>query len=488
MRLIGIAFFVLAAAMLGAARGETRVLIMVGPSNHAPGTHEVEAGGRLMQWALENLSNVPGIKADVVHEWPKERRVLDAASAIVFIGDIFPPQRLPDRDAVLKDLTELTKRGCGIVGVHYATGLRAEDVAPDGAHPLLDWMGGYFATRGAHHQSVAKVFQSVKISPAATAHPVLRGWREFTLDDEPYYNNYFGGDGNRPAPNVTAFATAMLPPEAPKREVVAWGTERKDGGRGFAIVMPHFYKNWANEDLRRFILNGIVWTAKLNIPAEGVRSPAPDLAKFAPESVEPRPRPAARAAAIENDQVRVLDVTSPPHRKSALHEHAQNRVMIYLTAGTNRLEYEGGRVENLTFQPGDALWSPAGGRHTSDNPGGQPFRVVEVELKNGGAPFEPGPFDPVRVAPQWYRVTLDNPQVRVLRVAIPGNAKVPLHEHARNRVVVYLSDAWVRVTRETGETSESRVAAGEVRWAGTAKHAEENLAAIPLDVVVVELK
>ena len=59
-----------------------------------------------------------------------------------------------------------------------------------------------------------------------------RGWREFTVDDEPYYNNYFGPDGNRSAANVTQFATAMLPPEAPKREVVAWGTNRTDGGRG----------------------------------------------------------------------------------------------------------------------------------------------------------------------------------------------------------------------------------------------------------------
>jgi quercetin dioxygenase-like cupin family protein len=200
------------------------------------------------------------------------------------------------------------------------------------------------------------------------------------------------------------------------------------------------------------------------------------------------PMTAQRPAVIENDQVRVLDVTSPPHRKGRLHEHALNRVMIYLTAGTNRLEYEGGRVEDLKFKPGDALWSPAGGRHTSDNPGEQPFRVIEVELKARGGPFQPGPLDPIRLAPKWYRVIFDNPQVRVLRVIIPGKAKVPLHEHARNRVVVYLSDAAVRITSDTGVAAESRVGAGEVRWAGTAKHSEENLADNPFDVVVVELK
>lgn len=276
------------------AGAETRVLIVVGPSSHPPGTHEVAAGGRLMQWAIENMGNVSGVKAEVVSEWPRERSVLDSASTIVFIGDIFPPQRMPDRAAILNHIGELMKRGIGMACIHYATGLRAEDVAPDGAHPLLGWLGGYFATKCPHHQSVAKVFPSVTISPAAPRHAVSRGWREFTVPEEPYYNNYFGPDGNRPAANVTAFATAMLPPENPRREVIAWGVERADGGRGFGIVMPHFYRNWANEDMRRLVLNGIVWTAKVEVPRGGVRTPAPDLAKFAPESVDPKPRPEPR--------------------------------------------------------------------------------------------------------------------------------------------------------------------------------------------------
>ena len=282
----------LAAALFPAGlSAKTRVVIIVGPSTHPPGTHEVAAGARLMKWALENMSNVRQVGADILTEWPQDQSVLDSAAAIVFIGDTFPPQRMPDRDANLKSLGNAMTRGVGLACVHYATGLRAEDVEPDGAHPLLQWMGGYFATRTAHHQSVAKVFRGVTITPAAGDHPVSRGWREFTLDDEPYYNNYFGPGGNRPAPNMIAFATAMLPPESPKREVVAWCTQRTGGGRGFGIVMPHFYKNWANEDLRRFILNGIVWTAKLDVPRDGVRTPAPDLATFGPESIEPKPRP-----------------------------------------------------------------------------------------------------------------------------------------------------------------------------------------------------
>lgn len=275
---------------------ETHVLIVVGPSNHPPGTHEVAAGGRLMQHLFEHMTNVTGIRASVVSEWPQSKAVRDRASTVVFIGDIFPPQRLPDSPLVLSQLGEMMQRGCGLVCVHYATGLRAVDVAPDGSHPLLRWLGGYFATRCPHHQSVATVFPSVTIAPADSNHPVTRGWKEFSLPEEPYYNNYFGPEANRLAPNVTVVATAPLPPEAPKREAVAWVVERPDTGRGFGVVMPHFYKSWVVDDLRRLILNGVVWTAKRHVPSGGVATTAPDLAAFRPESIEPRPRPTQKAA------------------------------------------------------------------------------------------------------------------------------------------------------------------------------------------------
>ena len=268
----------------------TRVLIVVGPSSHPPGSHEVAAGGRVMEYALENMDNVSGVEADVVYEWPSQA-LRDAASTVVFIGDKFPANRLPNPERNLADLAAMLDRGVGIVTVHYATGLLGEDVTPDGDHPLLRWIGGYFANRSCpHHESIAKVFEAATIEPAAPQHPISRGWKPFTVHDEPYIRNYFGPNGNQPAANVTIFATSMLPPEAPRREAVAWGVERADGGRGFGIVMPHFYKNWTQPDLRRLILNAIVWSAKLEVPAGGVETSLPDLATFKPEAVEYTPR------------------------------------------------------------------------------------------------------------------------------------------------------------------------------------------------------
>jgi len=262
-----------------------QVLILVGPSTHPPGTHEVAAGARVMKFCLDHAENVRGIKADVITAWPEDRQSLQKVSTVVFTGDQFPPARMPDRDRIMADLTNMMDHGCGLVCVHYATGLAAGDVAKDGDHPLLHWMGGYFATRCEHHQSIARIYQAATIEPTKSEHPVLRGWETFTVHDEPYINNYFGKDGL--AKNVTPLAVSQLPPESTKQEIVAWAVSRPDGGRGMGVVMPHFYKNWRVDDLRTLIMNGIVWSAKLDVPTDGVKTPRPELAQFEPAAVEP---------------------------------------------------------------------------------------------------------------------------------------------------------------------------------------------------------
>jgi uncharacterized RmlC-like cupin family protein len=197
---------------------------------------------------------------------------------------------------------------------------------------------------------------------------------------------------------------------------------------------------------------------------------------------------AQRKTPIENQYVRVLDVTDSSNTKGRSHEHAMNRVMIYLTRGKQKLEYADGRTINLEFEPGTALWSPAGGMHTSQNVGGAPFRVIEVELKNTPGTTAFGALDPVRVDPRHYKVTHDYPQARVIRVKVDGRQQIPLHEHVPNRVIVFVSDTRTRAIDEAGNAIDTNVKAGEVRWAGAAKHREENLSDQPFDVVVVELK
>ena len=198
---------------------------------------------------------------------------------------------------------------------------------------------------------------------------------------------------------------------------------------------------------------------------------------------------AQRATVLDNEYVRVLDVTDSSNTKGRPHEHAMNRVMIYLTAGKQKIEYADGRTQNVDFKAGTPLWSAAGGVHTSQNIGGAPFRVIEDEFKKAQATGVVQPaLDPVRVDPAHYKVELDQPQARVIRAHIPGRASIPMHEHTPNRVIVFLTDAHGRATDDKGQSSEFKAKAGEVRWAGAAKHREENLSEQAFEVVVVELK
>jgi len=195
-----------------------------------------------------------------------------------------------------------------------------------------------------------------------------------------------------------------------------------------------------------------------------------------------------RKTVLDNEYVRVLDVTTDGSTtKGRLHEHAMNRVMIYLSAGKQKLEYADGRTTTLEFEPGTAHWSPAGGMHTSQHVTG-PFRVIEVELKKNAGNTKFGPLDPVRVDPKRYKVLHDYPQARVIRATAEGRARIPLHEHVPNRVIVFVSDMHARATDDSGKATDIEAKAGEVRWAGAAKHREENLSAKPFDVIVVELK
>ncbi|MFO0423410.1 MAG: hypothetical protein ACK52C_07095 [Planctomycetia bacterium] len=74
------------------------------------------------------------------------------------------------------------------------------------------------------------------------------------------------------------------------REALAWAYERPEGGRGFGCTGAHFHANWENEDFRKLMLNALVWTAGLDVPADGVSSAvsADDLAANLDDKPSPK--------------------------------------------------------------------------------------------------------------------------------------------------------------------------------------------------------
>ena len=242
-----------------AARETRKIVLIAGRPSHSKDTHAWDKDARLLKRCLDTSPDAKGVRTEVhFNGWPKDANTLNDAAAIVLLSDGFgghPFFSVPRRAAHVE---RLMRRGVGLACIHYAVA-----ALPPHEETLRAWIGGIYK------QGYSKnPMNTVEVRPATPSHPICRGWKPYTVKDELYYRIWFGGDGGK----ATPIMTALLPPKSPKREVVAWALERADGGRGFGFTGAHFHKNWYIPEFRTMVLNAILWVAKVDVPAGGVRS------------------------------------------------------------------------------------------------------------------------------------------------------------------------------------------------------------------------
>jgi hypothetical protein len=95
--------------------------------------------------------------------------------------------------------------------------------------------------------------------------------------------------------------------------------------------------------------------------------------------------------------------------------------------------------------------------------------------------------DPVKVDPQHYKVIFENDQVRVLRIHYGPHETSVMHSHP-DAVVVYESDAHMKMTTPDGKSVEANGKAHNSQWTPAGDHLPENLSDKSVDAVLVELK
>ena len=238
-----------------AAAPPAKIVLVAGKPSHGPGEHEFNAGCLLLANCLRQNQ---GVEAIVVKGgWPADEAVFADAKAIVLYMDGGENHPLLTGDR-LAAMGKLIKRGVGLACLHYAVEIPGDH----GGMELLDWIGGFY--RRPYSQNPVN---DVELTEAAPAHPISRGWDGFRSTDEWYYRIVFRKDDKRLIPILTT----MLPKDAPQQETVAWALEREDGGRGFGFTGGHYHRNWGLEDQRRLVVNAILWTAKVEIPATGAK-------------------------------------------------------------------------------------------------------------------------------------------------------------------------------------------------------------------------
>jgi hypothetical protein len=251
------------------------ILFVAGEPSHGPGEHRFPEGCALLATAL-NGSGL-ALRAEVSRGWPSDER-LQVATALVLYSDGLADHVANGRVPALR---RHTGAGRGLAVLHFAV----EPSPGDLADYLLETIGGRFET----DWSVNPLWKVEQ--PVLLAHAVTQGVGPFALDDEWYYHlrfrpgvqpvlqavppeNSLGQDGLRSGNPTVRAAVARREPQT-----LGW-VYAGAGVRTFAFTGGHFHRNWGNDEFRRLVLNGLVWTAGLPVPPTGVRSTVAPLPRY----------------------------------------------------------------------------------------------------------------------------------------------------------------------------------------------------------------
>ena len=261
-----------ALCMLGVSAAEKKkILFLAGNPSHSNGEHEFRAGCMLLADAL----NESGLEVEAkVHfyGWPEDESIFDGVDACIIYADA--GGRFGQKYAFLD---KKVKEGMGIMFMHYGV----HPSKPVGEKYFMPWIGGFMETGwSVNPHWIADLVPEKD-------HPIARGMQEsFTAYDEFYFNMRF--PTKKQCDCCHPVATAIPTPDKIVRYINLWnehgekcfGTKQalmwcrapETGGRGIGFVGGHYHRNWAIDEFRKLVLNAIVWTARMEVPKEGVKS------------------------------------------------------------------------------------------------------------------------------------------------------------------------------------------------------------------------
>jgi type 1 glutamine amidotransferase len=287
-----------AMALFGAGQSawadSKKILFLAGPRDHGiPGRHEYERDLKTLSQSLEQSGNLHGVTTQlIVGRLPRDLEAVKDAAAIVIESSsdraddethpLFPPNPStngrgydPETTAYLKALDDLIKqKKIGVVIIHYANwaeNWRAREYQ-------LEWTGGLWVQIGSKNP-----VDDWSMSLENKKHPVLRGVKPWTYRDEIFCRFFLPNDKRR---TNLLLATPKEDPAHIGPQIASWAWQRDDGGRGFVYGGLDFRDNLADDNYRKFLLNGIAWAAGIEIPSGGIASPTPDVSDVSARKVK----------------------------------------------------------------------------------------------------------------------------------------------------------------------------------------------------------
>lgn len=254
-----------------------KIVYVAGPPSHGPRQHEHNAGCLLAARLLNENMGDKVLATAYLNGWPNDPSAFQNADAVIVHSDGGAKHPAYWH---LRQIDYLRKQGVGIGMVHYAVEMTPGE--PNDA--LIAATGGAFEVNYSVNPHWDGDFSKFP------QHPVANGVKPFKIHDEWYFNMRFIKDMKGVAPILSS-----IPPDDTmarqdgahsgnpdvrkmvaerQRQHLCWVIEREDGGRGFGFTGLHFHDNWADENFRKTLLNAACWTAGVEVPPEGVSTPA----------------------------------------------------------------------------------------------------------------------------------------------------------------------------------------------------------------------
>jgi len=199
-------------------------------------------------------------------------------------------------------------------------------------------------------------------------------------------------------------------------------------------------------------------------------------------SGEPRHHPK-----LENEFVRVLDVTVPAGDATLWHVHRNDNVVVTLGGASLRLEKVGAPTVEVLWKVGYVNFGKATYIHRAINIGSTPFHNLTIELLK--SPLGP-PGVPTQTGQTTRQPILENERVRVYGVTLEPGQSTTMHTHSLPGLAVAITAGEIEVTIE-GKARPDRLTlpVGDVRWrAGSVTHSIKNVGQTRFEAVDIELK
>lgn len=100
--------------------------------------------------------------------------------------------------------------------------------------------------------------------------------------------------------------------------------------------------------------------------------------------------PETHKVIFENEHVRVLQVTIPPHSKEPVHTHCLPSTLYFQQIGDIIVRHPDGRLmfdsrqmkESEKQKAPFVLWNAGEGPHSDENPDDVPIRILQIEQKD----------------------------------------------------------------------------------------------------------